>query len=106
MVFTSSKDTLHPNLIKYLVDNNICKIKKEERNKNKGWCYLENNQGDRINISKQISNYKDLSDNLIADFKNSSVKDYKIYNSINDLGQKTLADTMQNINNLLSNEIK
>ena len=31
--FTSSKDTLHPNLIKYLVDNNVCSIKKEERNK-------------------------------------------------------------------------
>ena len=59
-----------------------------------------------INVSKQISNYKDLSDNLIADFKNSSVEDYKIYNSINDLGQKTLANTMQNINKFLSNEIK
>ena len=60
----------------------------------------------KINISKQISNYNDLSDNLIADFKNSSVKDYKIYNSINALGQKTLANTMQNINNFFSNEIK
>jgi 3-deoxy-D-manno-octulosonic-acid transferase len=60
----------------------------------------------KINISKQISNYKDLSDNLIADFKNSSVKDYKIYNSINALGQKTLANTMQNINNFFSDEIK
>ena len=59
-----------------------------------------------INVSKQISNYKDLSDNLITDFKNSSVEDYKIYNSINDLGQKTLANTMQNINNFLSSEIK
>ena len=60
----------------------------------------------KMNISKQISSYKDLSDNLITDFKNSYKEDNKIYNSINDLGQKTLTDTMQNINNFLSNEIK
>ena len=60
----------------------------------------------KMNISKQISSYKDLSDNLIIDFKNSYKEDNKIYNSINDLGQKTLTDTMQNINNFLSNEIK
>lgn len=52
--FTSSKDTLHPNLIKYLVDNNICQAKKEERNKYSGWCYLENNSKQRVSISKQI----------------------------------------------------
>jgi len=29
--FTSSTDTLHPNLIKYLIDNNICKIKRGKK---------------------------------------------------------------------------
>ena len=52
--FTSSKDTLHPNLIKYFVDNNICKIKREEDNKESGPCYLENKNKEKIGISKQI----------------------------------------------------
>ena len=52
--FNSSKDTLHPNLIRYLIRKNICKIKREDRNKDNSWCYLENNKKQRINISKQI----------------------------------------------------
>jgi hypothetical protein len=54
VTFTSSKDTLHPNLIKYLIDTKVCKIVREDRNKNKSWCYLENNKGEKIKISKQI----------------------------------------------------
>lgn len=54
VTFTSSKDTLHPNLIKYLIDTKVCKIVREDRNKNKSWCYLENSKGEKIKISKQI----------------------------------------------------
>lgn len=54
ITFTSSKDTLHPNLISYLVNCKVCKIKKETNGRLKGWCYLENNYGKKINISKQI----------------------------------------------------
>jgi len=58
------------------------------------------------NISKKIENYTELSDNLITDLEILYKEDNKISNSINNLGQKTLADTMININNFLFNEIK
>ena len=58
------------------------------------------------NISREIKSYTELSDNLIKDLETVHKDDKKISNLINSLGQKTLADTMKNINNILLNEIK
>jgi len=53
--FTTSKDVLHPNLITFLVDNNICSIKRINDSKNKIICFLENNITKKnVYISKQI----------------------------------------------------
>ena len=53
--FTTSKDVLHPNLITFLVDNNICSIKRINDAKNKIICFLENNITKKnVYISKQI----------------------------------------------------
>jgi 3-deoxy-D-manno-octulosonic-acid transferase len=57
-------------------------------------------------ISKKIIDYNELSNNLIQDFASPYKEDNKISNLINSYGQKTLADTMININNFLLNEIK
>ena len=56
------------------------------------------------NISKSIESAKELSENLIKDLENPNKVDDKISILINNLGQKTLADTMKNINNFLFNE--
>ena len=58
------------------------------------------------NISKQIKTYEELSANLIKDLESLHKEDDKILNPINNLGQKTLTDTMKCINNFLFNEIK
>lgn len=58
------------------------------------------------NISKKIENYKQLSANLISDLKSPIKKSNRSVSIINDLGQKTLNDTMKNINNFISNDIK
>ena len=58
------------------------------------------------NISKKIENSKELSYNLIKDFKIPHVENNKISNLINNLGQQTLSNTMKNINGFLLNEIK
>ena len=50
-------------------------------------------------------NSKELSDNLINDLENSKKNDDKIGNIVNNLGEKTLIETMNNINKFLSNEI-
>ena len=60
---------------------------------------------EKNNISKKIENTKELSDGLIRDLENPYKEDSKISVLINNLGQKTLADTMKNINNFLLNEI-
>ena len=57
-------------------------------------------------ISKQVNNTEELSSNLISDFKIHIKENDKISSFINDLGQKTLFDTMKNIDNFLNNEIK
>tara|TARA_B100000524_G_scaffold347807_1_gene250582 strand:- start:833 stop:2056 length:1224 start_codon:yes stop_codon:yes gene_type:complete len=51
--FTTSKDVLHPNLISFLIKNNICKIKRE-LDGTKIICFLENKSKKRVYISKQI----------------------------------------------------
>ncbi len=56
-------------------------------------------------ISKVVINSKELSDNLINDLENSKKNDDKIGNIVNNLGEKTLIETMNNINKFLSNEI-
>ena len=61
---------------------------------------------EKNNISKKINSFEDLSDHLIEDLKNPSKGDNQISSLINSLGQKTLNDTMNNINNFLLNEIK
>ena len=58
------------------------------------------------NISKEIKNSEELSDNLIKDLEDLYKEDNQISTLINNLGQKTLTDTMNNINNFLLNEIK
>ena len=58
------------------------------------------------NISKKIDNYSELSNNLIIDLETIYKEDDKISDLINNLGQKTFAGTMKNINNFLFNEIK
>ena len=58
------------------------------------------------NISKEITTFEELSTNLIQDLKDYKKKDIQISDIINDLGQKTLTDTMKYINNFLFNEIK
>jgi len=58
------------------------------------------------NISKEIRTHEELSINLIKDLESPLKVDGKISNSINDLGQKTLTDTMKYINKFLINEIK
>ena len=61
---------------------------------------------EKNNITKKIKTYEELSHNLIEDLKSLNKKGDQISNTINDLGQKTLTDTMKYINNFLFNEIK
>ena len=61
---------------------------------------------EKNNISKKIENAEELSDNLIKDLEDHRKENKKISVLINNLGQKTLADTMNKINNFLLNEIK
>ncbi len=56
-------------------------------------------------VSEIVKNSKELSDYLLKDLENSKKIDNKIGNLVNNLGQKTLIDTMKNINKFLSNEI-
>ena len=61
---------------------------------------------EKNNISKKIMNYEELSNNLIKDLETTHKEDNQIKNVIDSLGQKTLIDTMKNIDNFLNNEIK
>jgi 3-deoxy-D-manno-octulosonic-acid transferase len=61
---------------------------------------------EKLNISKKVENYTELSNHLIQDLESFHKIDNKILNSINSLGQKTLTDTMKDINNFLFNEVK
>jgi 3-deoxy-D-manno-octulosonic-acid transferase len=53
------------------------------------------------NISKKIYSFDELSSNLAIDLENSQKKSSEISNTISGLGEKTLNDTMQLINNFL-----
>jgi 3-deoxy-D-manno-octulosonic-acid transferase len=61
---------------------------------------------EKNNISKEIKTFTELSNNLVKDLQNFRKENYQISVLINNLGQKTLADTMKKINNFLFNEIK
>ena len=58
------------------------------------------------NISKKINTSDDLYDNLVKDLEFPTKKIHKYENTINDLGQKTLSDTMKNINNFILDDNK
>ena len=57
-------------------------------------------------ISKKINSSDDLYDNLVKDLEFPTKKIHKYENTINDLGQKTLSDTMKNINNFILDDNK
>ena len=61
---------------------------------------------EKNNVAKKIMNPLELADYLVKDLENPSKEISKIATIINNLGQKTLTDTMKNINIFLSNEIK
>ena len=56
-------------------------------------------------ITKQIFNYSELSYNLLKDFEEPKKENNEILETIDKLGQKTLAETMSRINTFLRNEI-
>ena len=53
------------------------------------------------NIARKIEGLEDLSSNLINDLESPFKKETKISNQIEILGQKTLEETMKNINNFI-----
>ncbi len=57
-------------------------------------------------ITNRINNYLDLSNALIKDLKSPKKINVKPLPYINNLGKKTLTDTMREINNFVFNEIK
>ncbi|MDC1212288.1 hypothetical protein N8016_00660 [Pelagibacteraceae bacterium] len=57
-------------------------------------------------ISQKIETHDELSINLIKDLEFPHKEKNKISNLIKNLGKKTLADTMEDINNFLFNDIK
>ncbi len=56
------------------------------------------------NVTKEIKNTNELSENIVKNFENPVQKDNRIYSLINKLGNKTFEETMKNINKFLSNE--
>ncbi len=61
---------------------------------------------EKNNISKKIETSDELSDNLIKDLEFPKKKNENSLNVIDDLGQKTLSDTIENINNYIFNDIR
>ena len=57
-------------------------------------------------VTNKINNYLDLSNALIKDLKSPKKSNTKLLLHINNLGKKTLTDTMREINNFIFNEIK
>ncbi len=60
---------------------------------------------EKNHISKEISNFNELTDNLINDLKSLDKDREKTTSLINNFGQKTLTDTMKKINYFLFNAI-
>ncbi len=59
---------------------------------------------DKYNIAKQVTNYNELSKNLIKDLNSQSKINNSISKPIKILGQKTLIDTMTLVDNFLIND--
>jgi len=57
------------------------------------------------NISKMIENYDELSNNLIKDLENPVKEKNQNSFSINNLAEKTLADTMKLVKNFIHNDV-
>ena len=57
-------------------------------------------------ISYEIKDHKDLGSKLVKDLELNEKNNNEISDMIDNLGQKTLINTMKKINNLLLNEIK
>jgi len=57
------------------------------------------------NISKMIENYDELSNNLIKDLENPVKQKNQNSFSINNLAEKTLADTMKLVKNFIHNDV-
>ena len=55
-------------------------------------------------ISKEIKDYKQLSENLLKDLENPIKKSDFLSDPIKILGQKTLTDTMKLVNNFIKND--
>ena len=66
---------------------------------------LENFEHKKIFELIKKGNYSELSYNLIKDFEEPKKKNNEILETIDKLGQKTLAETMSRINTFLRNEI-
>ena len=60
---------------------------------------------EKNNISKKIDSYEDLSNNLVLDLEFPIKKNNNSTQVIEMLGQKTLSDTMNNINNFIYNDV-
>ena len=58
----------------------------------------------KFNISKKIENFQELSNYLIDDLKDSNKFTNQSPDAINNLGQKTLSDTMIIIDNFLNDK--
>lgn len=58
------------------------------------------------NISKKIESVDQLSNYLLHDLESQALNSNRFFEIMNDLGQKTLSDTMQHINNFISNDHK
>ena len=60
---------------------------------------------EKNNVSLKINSIEQLSENLVKDLESIEQKDNKISEVINNLGQKTLIDTMKEVSKLI-NDIK
>ena len=61
---------------------------------------------ERNSISKRIENFEELSKNLLLDLTNPQKQNNENKNLINDLGKKTLTDTMVLIDDFLNDKNK
>ena len=59
---------------------------------------------DKYNIAKQVTNYNELSKNLIKDLNSQSKINNSMSKPIKILGQKTFIDTMKLVDNFLIND--
>ena len=56
---------------------------------------------DKNKISKQINSSTEMAQNLQNDLKETKKREPEFISKLNDIGQKTLKDTLQKINNFI-----